>query len=256
MNCGGFISIFVWNPLVLRNPEKTRQDLSLSLYVKLPVRNRNLGWAQNININVISLKPNCREFCNSNISNWDVLHMVPDQLDGRPVQHGSLVHGAVHRHSIHLQVQVTTGRATGWRLCRRAPGGPGPPQGDSYVSWLVGTEYLYISQMIPPPHPPHSLVSNPRHLTNPETCLYTYKYIRNPAFKLFFNRKKTQNMISIDTVAPSWSKLMNTLHATIQCWYKDWPPRISRSRPTFHIFNPNPEQNRRCVASEWVELNV
>ena len=206
MNCGGFISIFVWNPLVLRNPEKTRQDLSLSLYVKLPVRNRNLGWAQNININVISLKPNCREFCYSNISNWDVLHMVPDQLDGRPVQHGSLVHGAVHRHSIHLQVQVTTGRATGWRLCRRAPGGPGPPQGDSYVSWLVGTEYLYISQMIPPPHPPHSLVSNPRHLTNPETCLY--KYIRNPAFTLFFNRKKHR----------IWYRLTQLLHPGSSWW--------------------------------------
>ena len=149
-----YINIRVKPSSVEKPWENKTGPLSLSLYVKLPVRNRNLGWAQNININVISLKPNCREFCYSNISNWDVLHMVPDQLDGRPVQHGSLVHGAVHRHSIHLQVQVTTGRATGWRLCRRAPGGPGPPQGDSYVSWLVGTEYLYISQMIPPPSLP------------------------------------------------------------------------------------------------------
>ena len=131
-----------------------------------------------------------------------MLHMVPNQLDGRPVQHGSLVQGAVHRHSIHLQVQVTTGRATGWRLCRRAPDGPGPPQEiPTLAGWLLVNTFTFLRRFHPPP--PHSLVYNPRDLTNPETCSYiriNTSGIRhlNCSFK-----EKKKNKIFIYTVAPS-----------------------------------------------------
>ena len=52
-----------------------------------PVQNWDLGRAENVDINVFSLKTNGRYLSTSNTPHSDVLHVLPHQGDPGPLQH-------------------------------------------------------------------------------------------------------------------------------------------------------------------------